>query len=218
MDLLNPYLRAQEYWKAFLDGPSTGLLVFNSLRFSGPPADRSKWVFNAGGSVEDVVVQTMRLNSPLTLKTGAFEINGENLALREISTVLADSSLVISGTVTGYPDRVRNVDLRLSGRLGPEGNKIAASLAGLPNSLRAIANLNLDNSRLTWDKGSKTAFQGEMSSRRAPDCDQSGQDAPGTLHRGPHHKRSGFGRHHFHEFGAESAQDQVFRNAQQQNG
>ncbi len=162
MDLLNPYLRAQEYWKAFLDGPSTGLLVFNSLRFSGPPADRSKWVFNAGGSVEDVVVQTMRLNSPLTLKTGAFEINGENLALREISTVLADSSLVISGTVTGYPDRVRNVDLRLSGRLGPEGNKIAASLAGLPNSLRAIANLNLDNSRLTWDKGSKTAFQGEI--------------------------------------------------------
>jgi hypothetical protein len=162
MDLLNPYLRAQEYWKAFLDGPSTGLLVFNSLRFSGPPADRSKWVFNAGGSVEDVVVQTKRLNSPLTLKTGAFEINGENLALREISTVLADSSLVISGTVTGYPDRVRNVDLRLSGRLGPEGNKIAASLAGLPNSLRAIANLNLDNSRLTWDKGSKTAFQGEI--------------------------------------------------------
>ena len=107
MDLLDPYLRAHEYWKTFLDGPSKGLLVFNSLQFSGPPADRSKWVFNASGSVEDVVFQTIRLNGPLTLKTGAFEINGEEIALREIGTVLADSSLVISGTVTGYLDRVR---------------------------------------------------------------------------------------------------------------
>ena len=162
VSLLNPCLRAHEYWKNFLDGPSTGLLVVNSLRFSGPPAERSKWVFNASGSVEDVVVQAIPLNGPLTMKTGAFEINGEEISLKEISTVLADSSLVVSGTVTGYLDHVKNVDLRISGRLGPEGNKIAASLAGLPNSLRAIENLNLDNSHLAWGKGSKTAFQGEI--------------------------------------------------------
>lgn len=162
MGLLNPRLRAHEYWKNFLDGPTTGLLVVNSIRFSGSPAERSKWVFNASGSVEDVVVPAKPLNGPLTMKTGAFEINGEEISLREISTVLADSSLVVSGTVTGYLDRVKNVDVRISGRLGPEGNKIAASLAGLPNSLRAIENLNLDNSHLTWGKGSKAAFQGEI--------------------------------------------------------
>ena len=143
MDLLDPRLRAHEYWKNFLDGPPKGLLVVNSFRFSGPPAERSKWVFNASGSVEDVVFQTKPLNGPLTLKTGAFEINGDEISLREISAVLADSSLVVSGTVTGYLDHAKKVDLQLSGRLGPEGNKIAASLAGLPHSLRAISNLNL---------------------------------------------------------------------------
>ena len=168
MDLLGPYLRAHEYWKTFLDGPPKGLLTFNSLRFSGPPADRSKWVFNASGSVEDVVFQNKRLNGPLTLKTGAFEIDGDQIALREISAVLADSSLSISGNITGYLDHAKKVDLQLSGRLGPEGNKIAASLAGLPHSLRAISNLNLRNSRLTWDKESKTAFQGEMQLSAGP--------------------------------------------------
>ena len=68
MDLLNPCLRAHEYWKNFLDGPSTGLLVLNSLRFSGPPADRSKWVFNASGSVEDVVVQAQAIKRPFDLE------------------------------------------------------------------------------------------------------------------------------------------------------
>ncbi|MGA2400309.1 MAG: AsmA-like C-terminal region-containing protein [Syntrophobacteraceae bacterium] len=168
MDFLSPYLRAHEYWKTLMDGASKGLLTVNSLRFSGPPADRSKWIFNASGSVEDVVFQTKLLNGPLTLKSGAFEINGEQIALREIGTVLADSSLVISGSITGYLDQPKKVNLQLSGRLGPEGNKIAASLAGLPNSLRAIANVDLGNSRLTWDKGSKTAFQGEMQLSSGP--------------------------------------------------
>ncbi len=57
----------------------------------------------------------------------------------------------------------------MSGRLGPEGNKIVASLAGFPHSLRAISNLNLHSSRLIWDKGSKTAFKGEMQLPAGPE-------------------------------------------------
>ena len=168
MDLLGPHLRAHEYWKNFLDGAPKGLLEINSFRFIGPPADRSKWVFNASGSVKDVVFQNKRLNGPLTLKTGAFEIDGDQIALREINAVLADSSLSISGKITGYLDHPKKVDLQLSGRLDPEGNKIAASLADFPQSLRAISNLNLHSSHLTWDKESKTAFKGEMQLSSGP--------------------------------------------------
>ncbi len=162
MDLLGPYLRAHEYWKNFLDTAPKGLLEINSFRFIGPRADRSKWVFNASGSVEGVVFQNKRLNGPLTLKTGAFEIDRDQISLREINAVLADSSLSISGKITGYLDHPKKLDLQLSGRLGPQGNKIAASLAEFPHSLRAISNLNLHSSRLTWDNEPKTAFKGEM--------------------------------------------------------
>ena len=219
IDLLNPCLRAHEYWKNFLDGPSTGLLVVNSLRFSGPPAERSKWVFNASGSVEDVVVQAIPLNGPLTMKTGAFGINGEEISLKEISTVLADSSLVVSGTVTGYLDHVKNVDLRISGRLGPEGNKIAASLAGLPNSLRAIENLNLDNSHLAWGKGSKTAFQGEIGLSGGPRISINLVKTPQELSiEDLIIKDEDSDVSISMNSSAESAPDQVLRNTQQQDG
>ncbi|MGO9021881.1 MAG: AsmA-like C-terminal domain-containing protein [Syntrophobacteraceae bacterium] len=168
MDLLSPRLRAHEYWKNFLDSTPKGLLEINSFQFSGPPADRSKWVLNAAGSVKDVVFQNNRLNGPLTLKKGAFEVDGSQITLSDINAVLADSSLSVSGSVTGYLDHPKKVDLQLSGRLGPEGNKTVASLAGFPNSLRAISNLNLLSSRLTWDRGSKTAFKGEMQLSAGP--------------------------------------------------
>jgi len=168
MDLLGPHLKAHEYWKNLLDTAPKGFLEINSFRFIGPPADRSRWVFNASGSVEDLVFQNKRLKGSLTLKTGAFEMDVDQIALREINAVLADSSLSISGKITGYLDHPKKVDLQLSGRLGPEGNKIAATLAEFPRSLRAISNLNLHSSRLTWDKESKTTFKGEMQLSAGP--------------------------------------------------
>jgi hypothetical protein len=95
-------------------------------------------------------------------------MDGDQIALTEINSVVADSSLSISGKITGYLDHPKKVDLQLSGQLGPEGNKIAASLAGFPHSLRAVSNLNLHNSRLTWDTGPKTAFKGEMQLSAGP--------------------------------------------------
>jgi len=168
MDLMGPRLRAHEYWKNFMDTAPKGLLTIDSLRFWGPPGDRSKWVFRANGSVENVVFQSGQLGGPVTLKTGSFEIDGDQIVLKEVNAALADSSLSISGSITGYIDRANRVDLELRGRLGPEGNKIAASLAGFPRSLRAVSNLNLTSSRLTWDKQLKTTFRGEMELSAGP--------------------------------------------------
>ncbi len=181
MDLLGQPLRAHEYWKNFLDAVPKGLLQVNSFRFMGPVADHSKWVCSAGGSVENVVFQNKLLGGPLTLKTGAFEIDGDQIAFREINAVVADSSLSISGKITGYLDHPQKVDLQLSGQLGPEGNKIAASLAGFPNSLRAVSSLNLHNARLAWDTGPKTAFSGEMQLSTGPSITISLVETPGEL-------------------------------------
>jgi hypothetical protein len=162
MDLLNPYLRSRECWKNLLDAAPKGLLVFRSLRFTGPNASHSKWVLNASGQVEDILFQNKQFNGPLILKTGAFEIDGDQLTLRDINAVISDSSLLISGGVAGFLDQVKKLDLQMSGRLGPEGNKIAASIAGFPPVLKPISNLDLRNCRLTWDRESKTTFKGEI--------------------------------------------------------
>ncbi len=168
MDLLSPQLREHEYWKDFLDSAPKGRLTIDSLRFVGPPADRSKWVFHANGSLENIVFKSRQLNGLVSVKTGSFEIEGDQIILKEINAAVADSSLSISGIVTGYIDHANKVDLQLSGRLGPEGNKALASLAGLPRSLRAVSNLNLISSRLTWDRQLKTAFKGQIELSSGP--------------------------------------------------
>ncbi len=168
VDLLIPYLKTHESWKYLLDGTPKGSLAVKSIRLIGPRAGSSGWVLKASGLVEDVVVENKQLKGPLSLKTGAFEIDGDEVTLKGINAVMADSSLSISGNITGYLDHVKKLDLQLSGRLGPAGNKIAASLAGFPQALRAISNLEVQSSRLTWDNEPKTTFKGQMQLAAGP--------------------------------------------------
>jgi len=168
MDLVGPYLTAHEYWKNFLDSRPKGLLAIDSFRFIGPPSDTSKWVLHARGSLEDIVFHNRGLKGPLTLKKGDFEINGDQIVFRQVDALLADSSLAISGAITGYLDRARKVQLQLSGRLGPQGNEIVASLAGFPHWLRGVSNLDLVSSRLTWDREQTTTFEGQMELSTGP--------------------------------------------------
>jgi hypothetical protein len=162
MELLGPFLSAHEYWKNFLDNPPKGFLAIESFRLTSQPSEGSKWVFKARGSIEDVVLHDKWLNGPLTLKKGGLEISGDQIVFREVEALLADSSLSISGAVTGYLDRAKKVDLQLSGRLGPAANEIAASLSGFPHWLKTISSLELKSSRLTWDREQKIAFVGQM--------------------------------------------------------
>jgi hypothetical protein len=162
MELLSPSLKAHHFWKNFVDTAPKGSLAIDSFHFIGPPADRSKWIINARGAIEEIVSYNKRLNGPLILKNGAFEIEEDQIVLKGVDAILADSSLSVSGVISGFLDSARKVDLQLSGKLGPEGNKVAASLAGFPDSLRALSTLDLLSSRLTWNKEQKTTFKGEM--------------------------------------------------------
>jgi hypothetical protein len=162
MDILGPRIKSNEYWKAFFDGLPKGQLGFKSLRFGTQSSERRKYIFEASGSVDEVVFQSSQFGGTLTLKNGALEIKGDDIVIDGVSAILADSSLSISGRISGYKEHPKKVELQMSGSLGPEGNKTAALLAGLPPSIRAISNLNLVSSRLTLDKDSRTAFQGEM--------------------------------------------------------
>jgi len=158
LDVVEPLIRAREDWKTVLNGggaPLKGAVLFDTFEFRGPLGDRSKWVFNAGGAVEEMTVQTRYFSGPLTLKTGTFDAGRETITLKQINATLPDSSLLISGVVNGYFDKPRSAEITANGRLGPAGNRDIAALAGLPSAMRAITNLTLDRSRLSWEKGVK---------------------------------------------------------------
>ncbi|MEN6437149.1 MAG: AsmA-like C-terminal domain-containing protein [Syntrophobacter sp.] len=162
---VDPLIRMREDWRQSLNGggaPIGGAVHLDSLHFKGPLDDSSKWVFSAEGAMEGVSAKTRYFAGPVTLKSGRFELNRETFTLKQINASFSDSNLIISGTLNGYFEKLRTADLTASGRLGPVGNKDIATLAELPGTLRAINDLTLDRSHFSWERGAKTAFDGEM--------------------------------------------------------
>ncbi len=103
-----------------------------------------------------------RLPGPVSLDGASFDMDGDKIGFTGVDAALADSTLSVSGGLRGFLGRHPALDLQLKGRLGPEGNKIAASLAGLPSWLKPISRTDLLASTLTWEKGAKTTFNGKM--------------------------------------------------------
>ncbi len=165
LPVIEPLIRAREDWKNLFapgSGPLKGTLILDTLNFKGPMGDRSKWIFNAAGAFEDLTVQTRYFSGPMTIKSGGFEAGRDALNFKHLNVSLADSSLVVSGTVSGYFDTLRSAQLSASGYLGTSGNKDIAALADLPGMIRGISGLTLDQAHFSWDKDVRTAFEGEM--------------------------------------------------------
>jgi len=163
LPVIEPLIRARDDWKnLFASGPLKGTIIFDTFNFKGPTGDRSKWVFDGAGAFDDVTVQTRYFTGPMNIKSGAFDASRETLNFKQLNVSLADSSLNCSGTVNGFFDTTRSAQLSASGHLGPSGNKDIAALADLPATIRGISGLTLDQSRFSWEKGVKTAFEGEM--------------------------------------------------------
>lgn len=162
LDIFNPWIQAHESWKKALNPPPKGVAILDSLVFKGPVHDRSKWVFNAGGAFDDVILQLRYLPGTVALKGGSFDFSKDTINLKRVNATLADSSLVVSGKLTGYLDDLHSADLAVSGHLGPATNKKIAELGRFPKALREFSNLTLNSSRFVWDKEGKTAFEGDI--------------------------------------------------------
>ncbi|MGC9195995.1 MAG: AsmA-like C-terminal domain-containing protein [Syntrophobacteraceae bacterium] len=103
-----------------------------------------------------------RLAGPVFLRGASFKMDKDTIAFNDVDSTIADSKLSVSGTVKGYSRPQSEVGLNLKGRLGPEGVKIATSLASLPKWIKPATGLNLFFSTLTWQNGGKTTFSGKM--------------------------------------------------------
>ncbi len=101
-----------------------------------------------------------RLPGQVSVEGAAFTMDGDKIGLNEVHALMPDSNLWVSGDVSFGPRA--SLDLQLRGRLGPEGNKIAATLAKLPAWIKPVPHLDLLSSTLTWENGGKTTLKGKI--------------------------------------------------------
>ncbi|MDR3556258.1 MAG: AsmA-like C-terminal domain-containing protein [Syntrophobacteraceae bacterium] len=103
-----------------------------------------------------------RFQQSVSLQGSSFEMDGDQIGFSDVAAAVADSTLSVSGGVKGFLGKQAVAKLQMKGRLGPEGNKIAASLAGLPNWIKPVSGMDLLSANLTWENGTKTTFNGKM--------------------------------------------------------
>ncbi len=121
------------------------------------------------------------LPGPISLKGASFSMDDHTIAFSDVDTALADSTLSVSGSLNGFLGPHAAADLQLSGRLGPEGTKIATSLFGLPKWLKPISRMDLLASTLTWEKGTQTTFDGKIQLSGGPLIEADVLKTPGEL-------------------------------------
>ena len=118
---------------------------------------------------------------PVSLEGVSFSMEGDKIGFGDTNAAIADAALTVSGNLRGFFGPRGSGALKLKGRLGPEANKIAASLAGLPKWLKPVSGMEMPGSAITWEKGAKTRFSGKMQLSGGPLLEADVIVAPGEF-------------------------------------
>ncbi len=122
-----------------------------------------------------------RIPGQVSIQGASFNMDGDNMAVNNVDAALAGSTLSASGSLKDYAGPHTIADLQLKGHLGPQGYKIASSIAGLPTWIKPQSGLDLRSSTLTWTQGTQTAFRGKMRLSDGPLLEVDVVKTPGKL-------------------------------------
>jgi AsmA-like C-terminal region len=135
----------------------SGAVTLSAIRFSGSLRSSRAWVIDTTGAVRNARLSTGLLPGPLLLSRGTFSFARNTLFFSGMRAGTTDFSGVVSGSVGEIPRGIRNADLAVSGRAGPNITRWLFTRFNLPLDLRINAPLAIDDARLSWQKNTRTS-------------------------------------------------------------
>ncbi len=140
----------------------SGRLNLFSLTFQGPIMDSQAWDFKVSAAAEKLIINTSLLPSPLTVNSGKFALQTDQLTFSDASVRFLDASSWVSGSLNASLENVRKGDIRLSGTVGPKALQWIKKIFSIPEYVRTNQILSVSDSRLTWQDKGEIAFQGSI--------------------------------------------------------
>jgi len=177
-------------WIASLDGiretvkpvrSVQGVAEIATLSCDGPLREPGEWRFDAGGSVENLEVDTPLLPGPVTIPRGRFRIRPEELSFTDVEASLLDTTCKGGGQLRGYMKEVDQVTASLHGGVGAETAKWAYARFGVPHPYAPRAPFTVTGSTFSWKKGGAAIVDAALAWPGGPDISFSLRKAPGSL-------------------------------------
>jgi hypothetical protein len=163
-DEIYPWITSFEKIKPVLkDVPSmSGIIAISSLNLKGSFKQPKDWRFTVDGETNNFTLNASFLPGRAEDTTGMFRITQDELSLKDIRTRMSDSVLTVSGTFREFPATINTIALSLQGEIGPKVIAWISSLIQLPPEMSVRAPFSVSASKLLWEKGAKTTFDGRL--------------------------------------------------------
>jgi hypothetical protein len=137
-----------------------GEINFTELTLEGPLLRPGDWDFEATGSLENLDVATTLCPGNAALATGRFTADEEKLSFTDVKARILDASFDASGVLNGYLSGLREADLDLSGRTGPEATQWISESIDLPPAFKPRSPFTFADGKLVWRRNEETSFKG----------------------------------------------------------
>ncbi|MBP2688090.1 MAG: rane protein-like [Deltaproteobacteria bacterium] len=177
-------------WIASFDGiretvkpvrSAQGVVELTNLSCDGPLRGPGEWAFEAGGSVENLEVDTPLLPGPVTIPRGRFRIRPEEMAFTDVEASLLDTTFQGGARLRGYRTGVDQVAASLHGDVGAEAAKWAYARIGVPHPYAPRAPFTVTGSTFSWEKGGAVVVDATLAWPGGPDVALSLRKTPGSL-------------------------------------
>jgi hypothetical protein len=163
MDQIVPWLLSYRVLRNELDEfreDVKGEIKFTELTLEGPLLRPADWDFEATGSLENLDVATTLCPGTAALATGRFSADEEELSFTDVKARILDASFDASGVLNGYLTGLREADLDLRGRTGPEATQWISQSIDLPPAFKPRSPFNFADGKLLWSRNGETSFKG----------------------------------------------------------
>jgi hypothetical protein len=130
-----------------------GEVEVESLSLDGALQGEGKWIFEASGSVADVVLDTPRLPGPLSVPAGRFRIRPESASFSGVTMSLLDTTVRGSIGLDGFRKGTDRIAAAFDGKIGPEAAKWVYGRLEVPGPFAVRAPYTVTGSEIVWERG-----------------------------------------------------------------
>ena len=159
-------------WLASFEGLSStlknlqsvnGTADLSTLQVKGPLLEPKNLHFQSAGEVKNLKVKSSLYPETLEVTSGHFKVTEKDISVTDLQAKLPDSSLQVSGIITGYLQGVQNLDLRFQGEIGPKVTEQICDRFNLPPEIDLRPPISFSAAHLTWNNRRETTLSGHMS-------------------------------------------------------
>lgn len=133
-----------------------------TLKVKGPLLEPKNLHFQSTGAVKNLKVKSSLYPETLEVTSGHFKVTEKDIEVTDLQAKLPDSSLHLSGAVTGYLQGVQNLDLRFQGEIGPKVFEQICDRFNLPPEIDLRPPISISEAHLTWNNRRETMLSGHL--------------------------------------------------------